>query len=351
MNNVDKLLDATELARLQSLLPLGLRDKSENLAKFLEDYYRYMNTDGPSAVLNSLRASHDLYEMSDEYLASIQDEIAAYIPVAAKMDRRTLFKRIVKYFYNARGSRESANVFFKIFYNTECQITDPVSGSLISPLLTDQRHWLPYSYSIGVDVPVKEWEKPYRALVHPVGFRFYTADNGNTDSNGNNIASSLFILFSAINKWDKLKADAFIIENPDLTTSADIPYLYSYGKFQEFTADSYYLGTVDVNAYRYPASQPGWILPIPAVNILFETELGYLGIGHYDYDNMLKFYEQNVIIGNFSKYTILQASTIETGHNYTTAQLSNLGSYIFRSITTESQDDIITEDDIVLNTE
>lgn len=350
MNNIDKLLDAPELARLQSLLPAGLRDKSENLTKFLEYYYKYMNTDGPSAAVNSLLNAHDLYEMPDEYLASVQDEIASYIPAAAQMDRRTLFKRIVKYFYNARGSRESAKVFFKLFYNTECTISDPVEGGLISSFLKDQQYWLPYSYSIGVNIDVKEWEKPYRALIHPVGFRFFTSDSGAIDADGN-VPSSLSLLFTALNKWDLLKADAFTIENTDLTTVEDIPYLYSYGKFQDFTADNYYLGSGDKTAYRYPAAQPGWIV-IPAATIfLVQTELGYLGITHYDYDNMLKFYEPNVAIRDFGSYKILDASTIETGNGYTTAQLSNIGAYIYNTIITESSVDITTEDDELLSTE
>lgn len=327
MNNIDKLLDASEVARLQTLLPAGLRDKSENLVKFLEDYYSYMNTEGPSATVNSLLPSHDLYEMSDEYLAAVQDEIAPYIPAAAKMDRRTTFKRIVKYFYNMRGSRESAQVFFKLFYNTECTISDPVPVDLISSLELNQQHWLPFSYYIGVNLKLSEWEKPYRALIHPAGFRFYTADEGAVDENGN-VPSSLSLLFTALNKWDLLKADVFTIDNTDLTTAEDIPYLYSYGKFQEFTTDSYYFGPADRKVYNSPAAQPGWIVIPAAAVFVVQTELGYLGRTHYDYDNMLKFYEPNVPIGDFGSYTIEAAGAIEVDNQYTTAQLSNLGAYV-----------------------
>jgi len=343
MNNPDKLLDSADIYRLQSLLPAGIKDRSANLLNFLEDYYKYMNTVGPTSNINSLLSSRNISEIPDEYLNAIQDEIASYIPSPAKMDRRTLLKRIVKYFYNMRGSRESANVFFNLFYNTDCIISDPVPSSLISPIEVNQKSWGPYSYSIGVNLPVKEWEKPYRALIHPVGFRFYTADKGNTDSNGNNTASSLFLLFAAFNRWDKLKADAFIIENPDPSTSADIPYLYDYGRFQEFTTDNYYLGLADTNPYRYPASQPGWILPAPAIIILIETELGYLGRTHYDYDNLVKFYEENSYIGQFGAYKISDASRIESGNDYNTAQLPNLGSYIYDPLTTESSEAITTE--------
>lgn len=221
-----------EQATVASLVPEYIRNSAENFTAILEEYYKYLNershvAQGVTTVINSIPDQHDLTRVDDTYLSALRKELGPYIPQSPVLDDRDLFEKIVKYFYNTRGSIESVDTFFKIFYGVEVEIDESVrlQGTILDSTritstspddyraldndtvrgthdLNSLRSWRPYEYTIKTELQLSEWELPYRALVHPVGFRFYA-----------------IVLFSILSKnsWATQPANTFNYTSQDIT--------------------------------------------------------------------------------------------------------------------------------------
>jgi hypothetical protein len=180
---------------------------------------------GPSNVIYSILSQLDVDQVDQDFLSHIQSTIAQYVPLPSYMSttstttvnpapfykhlsdqelaflRAQLYRKIVKYFYNTRGSRSSAISFFQIFYNDTASIYDAndylgtiqgyiqawltASGMTLAATgvsagasvygQTPIQAWTPFTYAITTGVPggSSTFDVPYRALVHPVGFKYF----------------------------------------------------------------------------------------------------------------------------------------------------------------------------------
>jgi len=175
-----------ESARVESLIPMQLRRDAEKFILFMEEYYAFMNqSDQASHLISAANEQHDLDQIEVQYLENIQSLLAPYIPFNIYgniiKDKSRFFRLLVRYFYTSRGSRQSIHDFFRIFFNAEVEIFDNVSREILlsggtglvgdSQSMIDQ--WSSYSYGLGTSVPVGNWYVPYKALVHPLGWRFF----------------------------------------------------------------------------------------------------------------------------------------------------------------------------------
>ena len=248
-----------EAPRSPDLLPEQIRVTATNFLMLLTEYYKYMNINawttssvtlntytlstttgtvlagksgsGPSNIIYSILAELDPDQVDADYLAHIQNTIAPYVPIPTYMSststvptynrlklpelfagpRAALYQKIVKYFYNVRGSRNSVPAFFLAFYNDTASILDAndlssqdiIQSQYIKPWLTASgmaiaattvkggsavygqtpiQAWTPFSYIIQTSVANSTFEKAYRALVHPIGFKYHVqtilANNG-----------------------------------------------------------------------------------------------------------------------------------------------------------------------------
>jgi hypothetical protein len=114
-----------ESPKVRELYPQYLRDTAKNVISFLEEYYDYLNREGfPSYELRHVIVENDIDETSEKYLNAIQGEIAKIIPNSAVIDRNTLYKRIVHY-YRIKGTPESIDIFFKIFFDSLAELYYP----------------------------------------------------------------------------------------------------------------------------------------------------------------------------------------------------------------------------------
>ena len=243
-----------ESQRTADLLPHAISENATALIGFLEQYYDYMNSVGlPSRVIANITAEHDIDRVSASYLDAIQAEIANSIPDSRVIDRVSLYKKIVKY-YSIRGTAESANVFFRIFFDEFVEIIYPKdylfktsdgSGSYSGDdwvysnrkgFLSDQNKiqdgyvWQEYSYGIKSGISFGEWEKGYLKLVHPAGLYLF---------------SELLLLVSVSNIWDNY------IDYNSTNPAEDLTWLNAYISPHTLNANSI--------AFHSPKFQPGWL--------------------------------------------------------------------------------------------
>ena len=121
-----------EVARVEQLLPEGLRDKSANLIGLLQDYYAHINESGQASyVLNSISTARDIDQADSIFLDKLQKEIAVSIPRTTIANRVNLYKNIVRY-YTTRGSPESIELFFRIIFNDSAEVYYPRNDMLIA---------------------------------------------------------------------------------------------------------------------------------------------------------------------------------------------------------------------------
>jgi len=241
-----------EAPRSTELLPEQIRVTATNFLSLLTEYYKFMNINawttstvtlntytlstvtgtvlsgesgsGPSNIIYSILSQLDVGQVDQDFLGHIQNAVAPYVPIPSYMSttstvtmnaapfykhltdaelafmRAQLYRKIIKYFYNTRGSRASAVSFFQIFYNDTASIYDASNypttvQNYIQAWLTSSgmtlaatgvsagasvygqtpiQAWTPFTYVITTGVPggSSTFDVPYRALVHPVGFKY-----------------------------------------------------------------------------------------------------------------------------------------------------------------------------------
>ena len=95
-------------------LPSRLNGKKLRMETLLQ-YYVEGN---PSYRLNTIEDSLNINLADEEFLDQMQKEIAPAISKTLNVDKRALYQRIVD-FYRVRGSSDSINTFFKLFFGDE----------------------------------------------------------------------------------------------------------------------------------------------------------------------------------------------------------------------------------------
>ena len=245
-----------EISRSAELLPEQIRVTATNFLQLLEEYYSFMNLNeiatvatsvpnssklsgksgsGPSNVIHSILTQLDPDLVDEDYLAHIVSAIAPYVPLPSYMSttstvtvnppalykyhtteelaflRAQLYRKIVKYFYSTRGSRNSVETFFRIFYNAGASIIDnndypstieyyvkdwlttsgmpiamtTVSGGSLVYGQTPIQAWTPFTYVISTAVigGASTFDVPYQTMVHPIGFKYHFQPSGGEGEN------------------------------------------------------------------------------------------------------------------------------------------------------------------------
>jgi len=245
-----------EISRSAELLPEQIRVTATNFLQLLEEYYRFMNLNeiatvatsvpnssklsgksgsGPSNVIHSILTQLDPDLVDEDYLTHIVSAIAPYVPLPSYMSttstvtvnppalykyhtteelaflRAQLYRKIIKYFYSTRGSRNSVETFFRIFYNAGASIIDnndypstiqyyvkdwlttsgmpiamtTVSGGSLVYGQTPMEAWTPFTYVISTAVigGASTFGVPYQTMVHPIGFKYHFQPAGGEGEN------------------------------------------------------------------------------------------------------------------------------------------------------------------------
>jgi hypothetical protein len=114
-----------ESSRVADLIPEQQRENADTLIRLLEDYYRFLNSEGmPSLEIESITKEQDIDRASLEFIDEIQKEIAKTFPESLSFNKVSFYKRVVDY-YSSRGTENSAITFFKLFFDESIDIFYP----------------------------------------------------------------------------------------------------------------------------------------------------------------------------------------------------------------------------------
>lgn len=245
-----------EGAKVRELFPQYLQESAANLISFMEQYYEYMNQEGaPSYELEHLMSEGDIDNTSAKYLDAIQSELAKIVPNSSVMDRNTLYKRIVHY-YRIKGTPESAEVFFRMMFDTFVEIYYPSndlfklssgnydssarawvgrSGFLSSTdKIQDSEFWQDFSYQLKTEIPSSKWSDEYTRMVHPAGMKFFVITS---------------VVGKALSLWNQ-------------------PIDYTDDDWMKYLKPPWLKTSGYSNGFHSPKYQPGWLNTLVAQEII-----------------------------------------------------------------------------------
>lgn len=164
---------------VQEVLPEYFQRDYPNLIEFLEGYFEFADQDQTASLVNDLYTIRDIEAATTAQLDQIFSEIAQGASRDYFKDPREALRSFAN-FYRVKGTRYSAEGFFRAFFQETVEIDFPkedlfiVSESLIGPeslkFIQNGALYQIFSILIKSSVPIARWKELYRRFVHPAGF-------------------------------------------------------------------------------------------------------------------------------------------------------------------------------------
>ena len=109
---------------VKEVLPQFFTTDYPNLVAFLNGYYEYVDSDETLSLLDDLYSIRDIERASLTQLDQIFEEIAKGASRDYFADPREVLRNFAK-FYRVKGTRYSAEGFFRAFFNEDVEIIFP----------------------------------------------------------------------------------------------------------------------------------------------------------------------------------------------------------------------------------
>lgn len=166
---------------VKEVLPEHFTTDYPNLIAFLEGYYEYQDKDEYISLLKDLLAIRDIERADADQLDRIFEEIASGASRDYFTDPREVLRNFAN-FYRVKGTKYSAEGFFRAFFNTDVSIEYPKNNIFIigEPASTIGVESLKYIINYGLyqifsvlirsPLPISTWKELYKKFVHPAGF-------------------------------------------------------------------------------------------------------------------------------------------------------------------------------------
>lgn len=105
-------------------VPDYIRENHPNFVTFIKKYYEYMDQAGKQQALINNFTPADIDQASEAFLEKWRHVLANDIPRTVKTDKAFFFKR-AKDFYEAKGTKRSIEVFFRVLYGEDAEVYFP----------------------------------------------------------------------------------------------------------------------------------------------------------------------------------------------------------------------------------
>jgi len=164
---------------IKDVLPQYYASSYPNLITFLEGYYDYMDSDGTIDALQDLYSLYDLEATDLKYIEKIFASIADGANSTYFGEPREVLRNFAN-FYRVKGTKFSAEGFFRAFYGLDVEIEYPKNNLFIvseSKIGTESLRYIQngalyqiFSVLIKSSIPLSTWRELYKKFVHPAGF-------------------------------------------------------------------------------------------------------------------------------------------------------------------------------------
>ena len=164
---------------IKEVLPQYYASEYPNLIAFLEGYYDYIDSDGTIDAINELYSLYDLERTDLAYIENIFASIADGANSTYFSEPREVLRNFAN-FYRVKGTKYSAEGFFRAFYGIDVEIEYPKNNIFIvseSQIGTESLRFIQnsalyqiFSVLIKSAIPLNTWKDLYKKFVHPAGF-------------------------------------------------------------------------------------------------------------------------------------------------------------------------------------
>lgn len=167
---------------VKEVLPEYFVQEYPTLISFLETYYESLNNNGEfGELIQDLYTIRDVEDNSLAQLERLLIEFGLGVGVRYFNNPREIIRNFAK-FYRVKGSKYSAEGFFRSFFLTDAQIHYPKndlfflndSSSEIGvdgqKVMQDGGLYQLLSHLVRTDIGLPEWRELYKKFVHPAGF-------------------------------------------------------------------------------------------------------------------------------------------------------------------------------------
>lgn len=185
LENLNRRAQDLHQPLVAELLPEHFVEDYPNLVQFLQYYYDFVreydphNFDKEIYLLNSLR---DTQQTPEKYLDKIIYEIGSRLRNGENFTDPQFASQFLAELYRVKGSRNSIEAFFRLFFQTDAYVTYPkneifvVGEDFIGPeairYIQDYKRYQTYSIFIKVGLGISQYRELYKKFIHPAGWYF-----------------------------------------------------------------------------------------------------------------------------------------------------------------------------------
>lgn len=168
--------------KVEDLLPEYFPTEYPNIVSFLKKYYDYMEKDheGFSYVIQTLYQARSLSDNTLDQLNNVLFEIGNGTQGGDFFADSRNVAKLFSTFYRLKGSKLSAESFFRAFYGEEAEVVFPKNnmfivnesriGSESLRFIQDDKRYQIHSVLIRSGIALPVWQALYKTFVHPAGF-------------------------------------------------------------------------------------------------------------------------------------------------------------------------------------
>lgn len=168
--------------KTKEALPEHFATEYPDLVKFLDIYYDFMEKDdeGYSYFIQGLYQVRDLSTTQLSSLDNIFKEIGNNSQSADFFADPRFVAKVIANFYKSKGSKISAEGFFRAFFGEEVSIVYPKNnmfivndsklGSNSLKYIQDDKRYQIHSILVQSGIPLAKWQDLFKLFVHPAGW-------------------------------------------------------------------------------------------------------------------------------------------------------------------------------------
>ena len=172
-------------SKVGEVVPEYFQEDNPKLITLLEKYYDHLDSDqthGFGHLLNELIYARDVAQTSTTNLDELIKEIGNGLQASSFFKQPRLMARLLGDFYRTKGSLNSAEGFFRGFFNQEAEVSYPKDKIFIvgqsqtgfesDKFIQDNAQFQIFSILIKCGISTTDYENLYKKFVHPAGFHF-----------------------------------------------------------------------------------------------------------------------------------------------------------------------------------